>query len=415
MPNFFSVAGLKLLLFSEGRDRVAKLIESVISGERYFGGPIISELDMTAKCNQRCPACTGGHVPKTARQNLAAAKKHLRQLKEIGCLAVIFTGGGDPLCGPFTPAAVTYARKLGFLVGLMTNGYFLNRLDWTSVDLLASNCFFIRVSLDAGSAAMYAQTHGVLERDFKEVLSGLANLVRIKKALGASCEIGTGYLTGKKTIILAEMEQFVRLSLDRGVDFVQFRPFHGDFSPVEKEVAQIKNGLPPKLAAKILVSVQKYNQFPLGGKKISRPYDACWGANFATVVGADQRMYICCHNRGASELCFGDLKKESLSAIWAGRNQIISRVDFSRCVSFCRCDAMNAVLQKLINLARSGRQDILKEILAGQVHLVYGVGPSGNFDERRAAAGIKILARAGVYQRLGEKFTIIPSGHRYFL
>ena len=90
------------------KDRVERWLKTGVSR------PVTVELDMTNVCSQKCPHCFGYWPERDqSRLCLEEAKAILGQLKDAGARGVTFTGGGDPLVNPATPAALEHARALG--------------------------------------------------------------------------------------------------------------------------------------------------------------------------------------------------------------------------------------------------------------------------------------------------------------
>ena len=214
---------------------------------------ITAEIDMTNNCNSNCPYCIGGRVNQ-ASLTLKEAQSYISQLKQLGVGGLIFTGGGEPTLNPAIPEAVKYAHKAGLDVGFITNGIVITD-EMTKV--LLKNCVWCRISLDAGTQEMYQRTHGQGKEFFEKVLENTKKLVMMKKKLGSNCTVGVGYLTGKDTI--KGMEDFVRLVSKLGVDYAQFRPFHWDFSSIDKEFENCKKYETNNF--KVVYSAQKYAHF----------------------------------------------------------------------------------------------------------------------------------------------------------
>jgi MoaA/NifB/PqqE/SkfB family radical SAM enzyme len=288
------------------------------------------ELDLTNRCNNQCPGCAGGRASFRDELRYEEARKYMRQIAVAGAKAVIFTGGGEPLLHPDAVRLMRHAFEDDLEVGLITNGLALTP---AMSEELVSLCTWIRVSLDAGTAAMYRRTHGV--NQFARVVANIGQLVQAKYQTPSPCTIGVGYLTGRET--LAGMEAFLQVATDLGVDYAQFRPFHGDFTPVQTSVADLQTRYPIATW-----SAQKYEHFADLNK---RPYTACHGRHFVTVIGADAHVYVCCHMRGKREYSLGDLRQASFEQIWARRYDLT--IDFADCPFFCRADECNRLLFEL--------------------------------------------------------------------
>lgn len=83
--------------------------------------PFKARFELTYKCNLKCCHCN--IVPEPGREELTTEEifSILDQLTEAGCLEITFTGG-EPLTRPDILEILTYSKKKGFYVTLLTNG-----------------------------------------------------------------------------------------------------------------------------------------------------------------------------------------------------------------------------------------------------------------------------------------------------
>lgn len=316
-----------------------------------LSSPITFELDITNRCNNKCPSCFGFHPGLDSAQiKYADIKRVLRQVKAAGGKAVTFTGGGEPAVHPDIIPALRYARSLGLDSALITNGL---KMDETLARAVLETCTWTRLSLDAASPEVYRATHGLGPAAWEKVKANTAMLARLKRETGSPCTVGIGFLTSPGTA--RDILPFAALGRKLGVDYAQYRPLlrrHGE-EEVDYSPARIVRGI--ALAEKkysgpgfkVLNSVHKYALISRGD--LGRGYGQCYGHNFAAVVCADLKMYICCHMRGIKKYSVGDLKKRSVSAIWSsrGRAAACAAIDFRDCPPLCRCDSFNRILWKL--------------------------------------------------------------------
>ena len=142
------------------------------------------------------------------------------------------------------------------------------------------------------------------------------------------------------------MEPFVKLSKECGADYAQFRPFQGDWTPIDHTYWRLKEQYEDE-RFKVLASMQKYNQFIQGGE---RRYDRCRGMFFSTVITANARVYACLHHRQDEQYLIGDMRKgDTLEQIWNSYRKwkVYEDIDVSKCPSFCRNDTINQTLADL--------------------------------------------------------------------
>jgi len=309
--------------------------------------PVTYELDLTNICNQECPHCFG-YYPELGqdRMHLDEAKRIIAQIKDFGGRGLTFTGGGDPLASPIAMEAVPFARGLGLDLGFITNGQALTE---AKSRVLLANCQWIRVSIDAATPAVFKLTHGMGEKEFRQVLGNVRELARLKKETGSGCTVGIGFLTSAET--KDDIYRFAELGRELGVDYAQYRPLlrrHGepdvDYSD-ESILDQMRRASALSTEGyRVVCSEHKYKLIQRG--EIDRSYKKCYGQNFAAVVSADKKMYVCCHMRGVPKYELGDLSKQSLPELWnsAKRKQVAESVDFNDCPPLCRCDSFNSIL-----------------------------------------------------------------------
>jgi len=311
--------------------------------------PVTYEVDMTNICNNRCPFCFGFYNREKSRHRLSKklALRIMDEIKGFGGRGVTFTGGGEPLCHPAALEVAEYAHKLGLDVGFITNGLLLSR---KAAEAVVNSVQWIRISMDAGSKEVYRRTHGLDGNAFEKILGNIENLISLKKSARPDITVGLGYLTPPPE--KEDMKNFVLLGKKLGADYVQFRPVLRRFG--EKRIDFDTRDTIEAIRAlhldysdknfRVLFSQHKYEALSNG--HIVRPYDVCHGHNFATVIAADARMYLCCHTRGLEKYCLGDLRKNSLEEIWGSekRKEAYERIDFNDCPYLCRCDSFNTLL-----------------------------------------------------------------------
>lgn len=94
--------------------------------------PLNAELELTYRCPHRCVHC---YLPQTLGRSRAKPGRELstkewemamRQLKDLGCLFLVLTGG-EPLLRKDLASLCRYATKLGFEIKIFTSGAGLTR------------------------------------------------------------------------------------------------------------------------------------------------------------------------------------------------------------------------------------------------------------------------------------------------
>jgi MoaA/NifB/PqqE/SkfB family radical SAM enzyme len=309
--------------------------------------PVTVELDMTNICNHKCPQCVVNYFRVNDNSSLSSqlASSIVRQLAKNKIRGLIFTGGGEPLCNPHTLEIVELAKSKGLDLGFITNGSLLKK---ESSEALLKNCTWLRLSLDAATPEVFQLTHGMNGREFYKTLENIELLMRIKKKIKSKCTVGVGFLTCSDSV--KDMEKATTLTKKLGVDYMQFRPmqihrggkFDYHWTDVHDEITKCLkysgNGF------QVLYSQHKYEM--AHDPQFGRYYKKCYGQQFATVISASAKMYICCHTRGYEKYCIGDLNKKSFKDIWDSRRrqEVIKKIDFRDCIPLCRDNTFNQIL-----------------------------------------------------------------------
>ena len=103
------------------------MIKSVFSQQELlclaWQKPVMTQLEVTANCNQRCCFCFNGCGPSCSHQDLPIEvwKKIIGKLKNLGVTRLDFTGG-EPLLYQPLATLIDWANAEGFETSLNTNG-----------------------------------------------------------------------------------------------------------------------------------------------------------------------------------------------------------------------------------------------------------------------------------------------------
>jgi len=303
---------------------------------------VTAEIDPSLMCNNNCPECTFRNYLKKQFIPWHILERLATELPAVGVKGVIISGGGEPLTNPDTPRFIESLAQVGIDVTLSTNGLTLDK----NTESLLANCLRIRLSVDAASPQVYLKTHGVHEVYFRRVLDNLQAAVRMKENLGLKTDLGVSFLVSSETKedIIPAMELFQEI----GVNFIQFKPmqiydesqnrwYYDNIGPLEDYIAKKHSYENDTFSISFLR--EKYFM----GQEYRRNYTMCHGACLDLVIGADSKVYLCCHLKYNPNYCLGDLQSESLA-------DIIERIKSSSqvtrdCVPLCRLDAINELLE----------------------------------------------------------------------
>lgn len=306
---------------------------------------VVTELDLTNKCNHRCPGCCGNNEnnAELEKWQIDQIASNLRDMENKG---VILSGGGEPTCSPHFEYAVNLLKKNGQNLGMNSHGMNLNeKLN----EIILSNMEYFRISLDAGSSEMYLKIHGMRDYHFQKTIHNIESFAKAKQRLGSKTSFGVGFLTS--AITARDMESFVKIVKNAGADFAQFRPFTGDTLNILDKLAELKQKYEDR-NFKIVASFQKYKEmFTKTQDQINsqRGYSKCNGMFFSTVISADFKVWACLHFRQSPDHLLGDLREKSLEEIFKSSRirEVYDWIDCYKCPILCRNDSFNRTLNKL--------------------------------------------------------------------
>ncbi|RLG35167.1 radical SAM protein, partial [Methanosarcinales archaeon] len=152
---------------------------------------ILANIDLTNRCNQRCPTCfanaaVANYVVEPAIEDIEKMLRIPRNEKPVGCLAVQFAGG-EPTLRNDLPDIIKMAKELGYSqIQVATNGVkFANDLN------------FVKKIHAAGLNTVYLQFDGLKEEVYHE-LRGY-NALPVKLRAIENCRKG-----GIKSIVLVQ-------------------------------------------------------------------------------------------------------------------------------------------------------------------------------------------------------------------
>lgn len=308
--------------------------------------PISGEIQPTNQCNNECTFCFFKDLhAEGASLSYKEMSNILIQLKDAGQKAIVFSGGGEPLMNPDTPAAVHYAKLLELDVGFITNGQLVTP---QIAKILAQNCIWVRVSLSATTRETFKEIRGV--DNFEITLEGIKTLLSAKKAIGSETTIGLQWIYTQKDQVINLIKFIKHWAQGRGIDYIQLlceQSFDIHKLNQQRELSNIAHYLQKKQVTNPSIIYSKADDLKL--PNFGRNYDICEGHWFTNAVGADGKIYLCCHLIGKEDFAFGDLKTETFTNTWYGqkRKDIAKSIDVERCIHLCKHHEVNKLLWKL--------------------------------------------------------------------
>lgn len=315
-------------------------IEKLLSEDYWKLPPVTVEIDPSNLCNHNCIWCFCDEFRFREPKNISPVDmgRVIREVADIGCKAITFVGGGEPLYNSeIFPKSFYDVVNNGMKLGLVTNGALLGKY----IKGVSDTCTFVRISLDSASPKVHEMTHRT--KDFQKILGNIKQIVEL-----TDVDVGLAFLV--HPVNFHEVEDFCRLGYDLGVDYVQIRP-------VWMQGLSLSN----KIIDSVFQSVENMSHLNSNEFQIflrmdrfeeirtkEKGFSECLSTPLVGVVGADLNVYLCCQTRGFSNYSFGNLNSSSFKNIWYGerRREIMKGIDVDRCPP-CRYRPYNIVLHDL--------------------------------------------------------------------
>ncbi|MGZ5442319.1 MAG: radical SAM protein [Thermoanaerobaculia bacterium] len=292
---------------------------------------------MTSDCNHHCPSCTYRFARNSSALSMQQVESLLEQARGLGILAVVFTGGGEPLLNQHTVEAIAIGKRLGMEVGLITNG---SRIRASDASVIARDCTWCRVSLDASEAKDFGKAHGTRRFEWEVVVAGIQDLVSARRSEGAKLTVGLGYLVDDKTV--AGVPAAIELAAAWSVDYLQLRPFRGATFDISRWIGEYR-------AAAGDTGVEVFcSEGRCQSMDRPRAYQRCRAPQFNVVVGSDFKVYACCEMKYRGEAVLGDLSQATLADVWGGTLRAAKDGNiYPSCPHPCRHNANNILLHDI--------------------------------------------------------------------
>lgn len=318
--------------------------------------PVYAEIAPCGSCNHRCIFCALDYMGyKPLFLETKAVLRFLNDIAKSGAKSIMFAGEGEPFLHKDIAGLISFARSKGLDVAVTSNGVLLSK---TLSEEILGKLSWLRISLNAGTAATYAAVHRTSKDDFRKVVGNIEEAVRLKRKKGYNCVIGVQLLllneNYKEIPVLAGILQKI------GADYLIIKPY----SQHPLSVNRLKKKLNYRHFLFIEKSLKRYEKCGLQvifrkntmlkiGQE--RSYKKCLGLPFWTYLSAKGDLYACSAFLGDERFCYGNIYKDSFEKIWkSGRRKKIMKMmkgawDIKNCREVCRLDEINRYLWNIKN------------------------------------------------------------------
>jgi len=322
--------------------------------------PIHMTIGFTNYCNHQCPWCyinwnQAGGLNKRSGAEVQNKKieadmrliEAVAEAKELGLKAVTIVGDGESTMHPRFLELFLELAKLKLDIGIFTN---FSTKNPKIIEALAEHCFFVRGSIDAGSAEVHKIAH--VTDDFDRVVNNIRYLLQIRGER-PNPVVGVQFVTNQwNWWQLPEAARFYR---EVGVDYMTIKPaYKNPLNPAHPD-----NELTPEKVFPLMKEAQSYStdtfkvyaKFPQFEEVLdyetndARYYKKCHATPLSPYLDENGNVEMCGNLKGRG-FTLGNIYEKSFKDIWYSqqRRDCLNKIDLYKCPAGCKLDPLNKVL-----------------------------------------------------------------------
>ncbi len=331
---------------------------------RWFNGetiyPIYMEISPSGMCNHRCTFCALDFMEYKRRfLDTDCMLERLAEMGRLGLKSVMFGGEGEPLLHKDIALLTKTAKDSGIDTAFTTNGVFL---DEQKSETIIPYCEWIKVSINAGTAANYAGIHQTKPTDFDKVITNLRYAANHRNSIKSSCVLGMQILLLPEN--RHEIRTLAEVAANIGMDYLIVKPFsqhpasksrkyqdirYDDAETLRQDLSDCNTG-----TFKVIVrtnTMAKWNDRERG-------YSRCRALPFWSYIDSAGNVWGCSMYLNDDRFLYGNINHNSFQEIWEGDKRRLSldwiekEFNADSCRINCRMDKINQYLFDLKNPPR---------------------------------------------------------------
>jgi cyclic pyranopterin phosphate synthase len=356
MSDTHAIDGHKLAYHPQ---RTAQLLDAGDDWEKTKNiYPIYMEVSPVGACNHRCTFCGVDYIGyKSISLEYEKLRDRLQEMGSLGVKSIMYAGEGEPLLHKKINDIVRATYDAGIDISFTTNG---THMDKAFIESSLPLVQWIKLSVNAGTSATYADIHQTKERDFNKVIENITQATQYKRENDLNCTIGVQTLLLPENV--NEIEELAQLCRDKlGVDYLVVKPYSHvamsnnkkystiDYSPYENIGERLAQWDTDKF--KVVFREHSLNKYQAND---SRGYTTCYSTPFLLAyIMADGSVYGCRDHLLNPLFEYGNINDLSFQNIWESEkrqkniNFVLKEMDLKNCRKNCRMDEANRFLFKL--------------------------------------------------------------------
>ncbi len=326
-----------------------KKLEAYLRNEQIL--PATLELDISTKCNRRCPLCPSTTSHPSSTLNLGFIERLFARLE--GETRGLLLSGGEPTLAPIFPKVLRSAREYGFIdIAIVTNGSLLDKERVAAA--LCEYASTIRVSIYDWTRDCHADLQATLRR-IKTLRS------RIERE-DSKLQIGVSALTSKENA--DALHSIAREVASAGAHWIYFHPMCIRWDTGSPERVD-QSGVLAKIEECQKEQSDAFHIFTFPDRYVERKieFSGYHAAHFLLVIGADGMNYLGAEVKYHPQYIIADLtnnwrddflwERERLKQI-----EYVNRRTYPALASRHRGVLYNQVIQDLINRGERSLDEI---------------------------------------------------------
>jgi radical SAM protein with 4Fe4S-binding SPASM domain len=324
-----------------------------LAGEDIF--PLYVEISPTGSCNHRCLFCALDYLEYSPRfLDGAMLRERIAEMGQLGVKSIMFGGEGEPLLHGEIGTLIVHTKASGIDAALTTNGVLLTPELFRQIAPATS---WIKVSLNAGTAATYAAVHRTREDDFERVFANISAAAGLVSGSNSTCTLGVQAILLPENA--SEMELLAERARDAGARYLVVKSYSQHQRSATRRYEKLDYEPLLALAERLQrlsndrfqVVVRLHSMRKL--QNADRGYGRCLALPFWSYVDAGGSVWGCSAFIGDERFRYGSLYEQNFADIWRGEKRrhslemVAQCLDPEECRRNCRMDEINRYLWEL--------------------------------------------------------------------